>query len=216
LVRWFKRILPWALGASIVAARVWAYLPKPVQVDLASATRGSFEMTVTEPGKTRVRLRYTVTALSSGVLARVVVRPGDVVDAGEVLSRIRPLDSPLLDARTRAQAVARVNAMRAAREQAVQQLERARARRGLARVDLQRQTLLARDGTAPARDLQVAEIDELTRRKEAEAAEWAVRVATSELASTSGAATNHSLRASVASSQEGSRGFLPWASRSSG
>ena len=50
------------VGAAIVAALVLAFMPRPVAVDIATAYRGDFTVTVEEEGKTRVIDRFVVSA----------------------------------------------------------------------------------------------------------------------------------------------------------
>ena len=47
--------------AGVIAAglMVWAFAPRPVEVEIATVTRGPFRKTVDEDGKTRVRDRLT-------------------------------------------------------------------------------------------------------------------------------------------------------------
>src|SRR5215510_10217503 len=95
-----------ALGA--VAAIVWAMRPRPVEVEVATASRGPLAATVSGEGKTRVIDLFDVAAPVDGQLLRVTVQPGDVVAAGAVVARVAPIASRPLDARSRAQAEAAV------------------------------------------------------------------------------------------------------------
>ena len=105
---WIKRGLL-AIGAAAgVAALVYAWLPSPVLVDTAVVTRGRLDVEVTEDGQTRVRDRFVVTAPTSGVLERVELDPGTIVERGAILARIAPPDPSLLDHRTRDEAEARL------------------------------------------------------------------------------------------------------------
>ena len=112
---WVKRTLWIAPAAAIAAALVWAFWPKPVAVEVASVTREDFEVTVTQPGRSRVKDRFVIAAPVGGRLLRPTLHAGDRVQRGQLLLRIVPLEPPLLDARTRAQAEARVRAAEAAR-----------------------------------------------------------------------------------------------------
>lgn len=117
-------------AAAVIALLAWAFAPRPVQVEVATATRGHFETGIDEDAKTRVRDRYVVTAPLTGLLARITLREGDAVAAGDTVATLTPLLSPLLDARSLQEQTARVASAEA-------QLARAEARIQSARVALQ-------------------------------------------------------------------------------
>ena len=90
-------------------------MPQPVEVDLAKVERGTVQVTVDEDGKTRIREKYVVSAPLNGRILRISMDPGDKVTAGKtLLTMIEPRDPELLDARSVAQAEARVKAAEAA------------------------------------------------------------------------------------------------------
>ena len=178
---WVKRLLWIVPAAAIAAALVWAFWPKPVAVEVASVTRGPFEVTVTQPGRSRVKDRFVISAPVGGRLLRPSLHTGDRVSCGQVLLRIVPLEPPLLDARTRAQAEARVRASEAARAQAASQREAVRGLLEFARAEVQRQKQLAAAGSSAPRALEVAQLDERSRGKELTSAEAGLQVASYEL-----------------------------------
>ena len=113
--RVIRRILLVIVVLAIVGAVAWAFVPKPVPVDVARADFGPLRITVDEDGKTRIRERYVVSAPLAGRLQRIVLKAGDEVKAEEtVLGLIEPTDPTLLDVRARAEAEARVRAGEAA------------------------------------------------------------------------------------------------------
>ena len=57
-------------------------------------TRGHFETTIDEDGKTRLRERYVVSAPLAGLLGRVTLREGDVVEGLVVLAAEKELVYP--------------------------------------------------------------------------------------------------------------------------
>jgi len=63
-------------AAAVVAVGLvaWAFAPRPVEVEVATATRGHFEATIDEDGKTRLRDRYLVSAPLAGVVSRIPLR----------------------------------------------------------------------------------------------------------------------------------------------
>ena len=178
---WVKRMLWIAPAAAIAAALVWAFWPKPVAVEVASVSRDAFEVTVTQPGRSRVKDRFLIAAPVGGRLLRPSLHAGDRVARGQVLLRIVPLEPPLLDARTRAQAEARVRAAEASRAQAASQREAVRGLLDFARAEVERQKQLAAAGSAAARALEVAQLDERSRGKELTSAEAGLQVASYEL-----------------------------------
>lgn len=116
------------LVAAIVAGLGYAFLPEPVDVDLVDVKRGTLRVTVDEDGKTRIREKYVVSAPLNGRILRISMDPGDTVEVGKtLLTMIEPRDPELLDARTVAQAEARVKAAKASLRQAEPNLEKARA-----------------------------------------------------------------------------------------
>jgi HlyD family secretion protein len=179
--KWLKRGLLVLLLLGLVAAIASAYRPRPVAVDVEEVTRGPLEVTVTEPGRTRVKDRYVITSPLGGELDRITLRPGDAVEAGQVVARLGSLAPPLLDARSRAQADAQVRAAVAARQQAEAGLERARTALEFARTEVQRQRQLAAAGSTPERTLETAVFEERSRAQEVASAQSAVLIAEQQL-----------------------------------
>jgi HlyD family secretion protein len=171
-----------ALGLAVAIALVMVVLPKPVAVDLERVVRGPMQVTVEEDGKTRVRDRYELTAPVAGTLLRVAARAGDSIRRGDVLARIVPLPAPLLDARARAEAEARVQGAEAALQQARAAVARADEAERFAARDAQRQRTLEAAGATATQAREQAELLARTRSEELTAAHSGVRVAQSELA----------------------------------
>jgi HlyD family secretion protein len=179
--KWLKRVLLGVLALGLVGAIASAYRPRPVPVDVEKVTRGVLEVTVTEPGKTRVKDRYVISAPVGGYLDRTLLRPGDAVEEGQVIARLGSLDPPLLDARSRAQADAQVRAALAAREQAEAVLKRAQTTVEYARTEVARQEKLAEVGSISAQALETARFESRSRAQEALSAQSAVRIAEQQL-----------------------------------
>lgn len=179
--KWLKRALLAVLVLGLAAAIASAYRPRPVPVDVEEVARGSFEVTVTEPGKTRVKDRYVISAPVGGYLERITLRPGDAVEQGQVIAQLSSLDPPLLDARSRAQADAQVRAALAGRAQAEALLKRAQAALEFARAELERREKLAAAGSISAQALEAARFEERSRAQEVASAQSALRIAEQEL-----------------------------------
>jgi HlyD family secretion protein len=172
------------LLAALVAAGalVYAFLPAPVEVDVAPVTRGPLQVTVDADGKTRIKERYVVAAPLAGRLLRVDLHPGDAVTAGKTpLASIEPADPALLDVRARAEAEARVRAAEAAQDRAEAERGRARQADELARHDRERARQLAASHSASREELERVEHRERMAAEELRSAEFALRIAAFEL-----------------------------------
>ena len=120
----------------LLAMALW---PATVPVDLAPVERGTLLVTVEEEGETRVRDRFLVSAPVAGQVLRIALEPGDPVRGDEtVLATFLPAAPVLLDARTRAEAVAAVAAARATLGGTSAEEKRAEAALALARSEEQR------------------------------------------------------------------------------
>jgi len=135
----FRKLLTLLVGLGIVAAVGYGLIPEPVEVDLATIQPGAIRVTVDQDGKTRIRERYVVSAPLAGRLLRIDLDPGDQIQSGKtLLATIEPRDPELLDARSIAQAEARVKAAEASLDKTVPMLEEARASQEFAESDLKR------------------------------------------------------------------------------
>ena len=162
----------------IVAAIVWAFLPKPVAVDLGEVIRSSMQVTVDEDGITRVRERYVVSSPLSGRLRRIELEAGDPVRAGKtLLAVIEPGDPQLLDARTRNEALARVKAAEAAVRRTTAEVERALAAHELAESEWERTRRLFDTGVISRQEFEQAQAAERTAREDLKVAEYALQIA---------------------------------------
>lgn len=177
-----RRWLPYAGGLlllALIAAGLW---PRPLPVETVEVARGTLRVTIDDEGRTQVRHRYVVSSPAGGQLRRIDLKPGATVEAGAtVLAVLETGGSDLLDARSLAQAEARVRAAESAREQAKAQQDRVAATLALARAELARARILAEQSVIPAQDLDVAVTREATAAQEARAATFGLQVAEYEL-----------------------------------
>lgn len=139
-----------------IAAVVFTIRPDPVWVDLAPVTRGPMEITIKEEGKTRVRDRYVVSSPVSGYLHRVILEVGDPVIPGELLTEVDPMPASTLDARSRAEAEAKVHSARSALNSTRQKVAAAEAEADLAVRELARLQTLRDDRFVSEERLQQA------------------------------------------------------------
>lgn len=180
-LRWLKRLLLLALALGGAALIVLALLPRPVPVDVAIVEQGMMTVTVDEDGQARVKDRHTVSPPLGGRLARIELDPGDEVKQGDVLARIVPLEPPLLDARTRGSAEARVAASSAAKRQTAAQIARAEAALQFAKTEAVRARSLKAEGALSGQQLEQALLTERTATADADSARFGQRVAEFEL-----------------------------------
>lgn len=145
---WMRRT-GWVIAAvAVVAALAWGLRPRPIQVDAATATRGTFVKTVDEDGKTRVRERYVVSAPITGHLLRIALEVGDAVEPGTLLATLVPPSPSLIDVRTEEELQQRVGAAEARHMATTAAMKRAETAAALARSELERQASLAQQGFA--------------------------------------------------------------------
>lgn len=178
--RW--RPLPWIAGGILVGLIALGLWPRPQPAEIATASRGALTVTVDDEGMTRVKHRYTVSAPVAGLLRRIDWKAGAPVVAGEtVLAVLETRDADFLDARSRAQAEARVAAARAAREVATAQRGRAQAAADLARTDGERQRQLFAQHALSAQEFDAATQRERAAAEELRAAVFAQQIAEHDL-----------------------------------
>jgi len=173
-----------ALGvaaAALAALAIWALQPQPVTVETAKVTRGPFEQTVSDDGKTRVRDRYVVSAPLSGRVDRIQLKAGDPVKEGQVVAVLTPSMPAFLDARTARELEARVGAAEAQRLRAAAEVQKADAQVEQARSDLERARTLSKGGFVSDNALEQARLALLTAQKGHEAAKFAEHAAMHEV-----------------------------------
>ena len=146
LKKWIRRTLIALAVLAVVGIIVVAWIPNPVEVEVAAVQRGPLVVTVNEDGRTRVKDRYLVSAPLTGNLARLDLEAGDAIEEGQVLARLVPLPPPLLDSRPRAEAHARVDAAMAARRQSQASVNRARYQRDFAKQESERALAVVQQG----------------------------------------------------------------------
>lgn len=177
------RVVFGILGVAGLGVLAWiATRPRPVEVDLATVTRGPLQVFVEEDGRARVRDRYVVSAPTAGTVARVELHPGDAVATGDVVARLMPVAPALLDGRTRAEAEARVAVAAAAESQARATVDRAQMALEQAKSERARnETLAAAGGAAPAA-FEAIQFAERARGEELRSARFGAQVAAYQLA----------------------------------
>lgn len=176
-----RRLLLAVVAVAAVVGLALAFRPRPVSVDLAVARRGPLVVAIEETGMTRVKDRYLVSASVAGSVPRLELEPGDPVNEGEVLVRIVPAASPLLDERSRAQAEAMLGAALSTLGQARANEVRASTARALSRQETERTRALVASGSLARQVLEEAEFLDRMRAEELVSATFAVKVANEEV-----------------------------------
>lgn len=147
-----RRLFPVAAVLVVIGFLVWAFLPRPVEVDVAEAGMRPLEIAVEEEGEARIREVFTVSATIAGKLQRVSLHAGDSVTEGEtVVALIGPAAPVLLDSRSRAVAEATAAAAQAAMDLARAQLVQAEATHDFAASEANRAIALFEKGAVSQR-----------------------------------------------------------------
>jgi len=170
-----RRYLWYAAG---VVAAAWLAIrmlrPETIMVEVAPAAVGPLLVTVGDEGQTRVRHRHIITAPVPGRLERIAVEVGDAVTAGAVVARLAPLP---LDARSRRQAEAALEASRDLERRSVAVVEQARTALEQAQQDRRRAEQLSAGGGIALAEVERLRLGEQARQREVEGAEASARAA---------------------------------------
>ena len=167
-----------ALVTGVVGLLVYGFWPVPVEVDAVVVERGSFEITADDDGETRIREKYIVTSPVAGKLLRVELHAGDPVSKGETLIvRIDPGDPDPLDARSQAEAEARVRVAEAACELAAARRVRSEEALKLAQHDYERSSNLLDKQALPRGEFDRIEHQLHMAQADLRSSEFAVQVA---------------------------------------
>lgn len=179
--RW-TRALPWIGGGLLIVLILIGLWPKPQPVEIAAVTRGPLQVTVNEEGMTRLKHRYTVSSPVAGLLKRIDLKPGTLIEAGKtVLAVLDTRAADLLDARTQAQAEAQVQAAEAVFAQVKAQQKSAIAAAALARRNFERIQKLYTAGSVSRQEFDAGKLNDTRASQDERAAGFALQVAEYEL-----------------------------------
>ncbi|HET7204759.1 MAG TPA: HlyD family efflux transporter periplasmic adaptor subunit, partial [Steroidobacteraceae bacterium] len=153
-----KRLWFWLPPLALVLlALAWLFRSQPVAVDLAEASRGPLQVSVSDDGETRVKDVFVVSAPVAGLMRRIELEAGDPVVADEtVVARIEPSDPAFLDRRTEGEALAGLRAAEAARAHAAAEVRRVEAELEFAQAELHRYEGLVARAAVSENDLDAA------------------------------------------------------------
>ena len=178
----WRRRLPLAGAALLVVLIALGLWPRALPVEVGTAVRGPLVVTVDEEGMTRVKNRYVVSAPVAGQLRRIDWKAGAVVEAGKtVLATLETSGADFLDARSQAQAQARVKAAEASREAGLAQRERASATARMYGADFERLKRLYAQKVLSVQEFESAQMRATVAQQEERAAEFGLKVAEFEL-----------------------------------
>ena len=153
----WRRLAPYLVAAAVIVLLVLGFRPTPVMVDAEPVTRGHLAVTVEEEGRTRVVDRYVVSAPLLAQARRVTLEPGDPVQADDVLVILDALPSSIPDARSVAEARARVQAAEATLATAREEAEAAQAASRYYQDEAKRLRRLADQNLAAPTQVELAE-----------------------------------------------------------
>jgi HlyD family secretion protein len=176
-----SRIITGAILLGVAALIGLGFVPKPVPVITSKVERRDLEVTVDEPGRTRIRSKYVISAPVTGQLSRIQLQAGDTVAQDAVVAEIAPLMAQLLDPRTRAEARARVSVAEANLARARASAKGAETALTFARDEAARERQLHSQRGTSAQALERAEYQQRRGEDELAGAQLAGRVAASEL-----------------------------------
>lgn len=164
----YPRYLPTLLIAlAVLALLAVAFWPQARLVDSTRASQGVVRETLEAEGRSRQRYRHVITAPVAAMARRQTLEPGDAVKAGQVVVVLDAVAAPTLDARSRAQALARVAAARALLSAAREETRSAELALAQSRREAERQQALVQRGLVAQ---ETAERIENTRQRAERAA----------------------------------------------
>jgi len=177
-----QRSITWIGAVLLVSLIVIGLWPKPHPAEISTISRGPLVVTIEEEGMTRVKNRYTISSPVGGLLQRIDWKPGLVVEAGKtVIAMLNTQGADILDARSLAQAEARVKGATAARSQASAIHESSLASARLAATDFDRANKLYASGSVSKRERDAAQLNQTSAAQNSRAAGFALDVAEFEL-----------------------------------
>lgn len=140
IMKFTIRALIWTFMLISLAAAVYIWMsPNPVKVETTLVAKGTLRVVVREDGISRIREKYVVSSPVSGRLSRIQLQAGDDVTSEKTLiAVILPSAPAILDARTKAEANARVQAAKASLNRAKASTQKAAIDRDLNKKKLDR------------------------------------------------------------------------------
>lgn len=170
------------LAVGLVLGGIYAFMPKPIEVDIVIVERGELVVTIDEDGKTRIKDRYVVSTPVGGRLMRIKHRPGDPVEEGTtVLASILPSNPTILDARSLAEIDAKVKASEAAVSRTSVRIQYCEAQLELSRKQFDRFSKLFQQSSISKSEFDSAKADLTMKTEDARASKFDRDIANFEL-----------------------------------
>jgi HlyD family secretion protein len=176
-----KHPLIFFIAALITGLLIWGFWPQPIMVEGIAARYAPMTVSIEEEGRTRLIDRYVISASVDGVTCRQQLKVGDTVKQGQVLLGITPLQSQVLDPRSRAQAQAKVAAAKSALHAAEEQANSASASAQLANNEFTRLQPLVKQALISREAFDKAGTEVQTSAATKRSADFGVEVAKYEL-----------------------------------
>ena len=165
------------LAAVFAAILLYGFWPKPVFVEVGRVDRGDITVTIDEEGRTRVIDRFVISAPVSGYVRRINFKVGDMLEKGVVVVEMEPLRARVLDARSRAEAQAKMSAAEAVLFSAQAKAKAADAEAVLARRNFERIAALYKKKLVSRQQYDTAQADYRRAQANKRSAAFAVKVA---------------------------------------
>lgn len=169
------------IGVGVVLVLVFAISRmsgSAIGVEAAVVARDTIEVVVREEGRTRVRDRFVVAAPITGRLARITLREGAQVTAGQLLARISAAPD---DPRTAGVGRAQLDAAEAQHAGAMARVEEARALAVQAEREAERRKTLFDAGALSREEFEKAQLQAATAATQLESARAAAVAADAEV-----------------------------------
>ena len=165
-----RRIRLIAIAAVVLILLVVALWPSASLVDAAAVDHGAVRGTVEAEGRTRVRERYVIAAPAAAAARRIVLEPGDAVQAGQAVVVLDAGIAAPLDGRTRSALEAWVAGARASLASAREDAASAATAATQARAAALRLRALAQDSLVAEQAAERAETERERAAREAASA----------------------------------------------
>ena len=158
-----RRLVLLLLVLTALGLGVWAFLPRPVDVEPGEVALRTIDVAIEEEGEARIHEVFTISANMGGKLHRISLHAGDDVRANEtVVALIGPAAPALLDARQRAVAEAAAAAAEASVQLAHALLAQAEASLEFKSAEADRSRLLYQKSAISRRQLDSVILEQKT------------------------------------------------------
>ena len=177
-----RKIFYSLLALLVLGVMLWAFSPRPVEVETETLQRGRFERSVDNDGWTQLRDRYVVSAPLTGHMERLLLKEGDTVRQGDVIAHLRPVSPALLNEREVQTQREHILSLQAQMLVAKRAVERAQAALQQAQSDTQRSEQLHQQHFISAAQRDTVRLAQNLHEKEFQSAQYQAQVALHTLA----------------------------------